>query len=240
MIKVIPAITIQGGKIVKSLQGDIDQIKVYDKNPLDLAMELENNGFKRLHLIDLDGATQRKVVNYKILEMITKYTKLEVDFTGGITTDGDVRTVFEFGAKYITTASVPVHEAEKFKSWLITYGGNKIILAADSKDGMVFTSGWKKQTGIELDKHLDYWHERGVRYVKATEIARDGSMLGPNFDLYKNIRTKFPDLKLLASGGVRSVEDIEKLDELGVYAVILSRSIYEGSIKLEELQKFNA
>ena len=238
MIKIIPRMAIQAGKVVKTVHGDIDDTQIYDENPLDLALQFEEQGFKRLHLIDLDGAKQRKVTNYKVLEMISKYTSLEIDFTGGIATEDDTRTVFEFGAKYITTASVPVHEAEKFKNWLITYGGKKIILAADSKDGIVQTGGWKKHTGIDLYHHLEYWHERGVRYVKATEIKRDGSMLGPNFELYQNIRTKFPDLNVIASGGVRSVEDIEKLDEMGIYAVILGTSLYEGSLKPQDLKKF--
>jgi phosphoribosylformimino-5-aminoimidazole carboxamide ribotide isomerase len=238
MIQIIASLTIAGGKVVKTVKGNIDELKVYDENPLDMAMNFEAQGFKRLHMIDLDGAKVRKVVNYKLLQVLTQYTKLEIDFSGGITTDDAARTAFECGAKYITTASVPVHENDKFKEWLITYGGKKIILAADSREGIVHTGGWKKHTGIDLYNHLDYWHERGVRYVKAAEIARDGQLQGPDFDLYQKIRDKFPDLNIIASGGVRSIEDIEQLDQMGVYGVILGTSLYEGKITAEHLKKY--
>jgi phosphoribosylformimino-5-aminoimidazole carboxamide ribotide isomerase len=155
MIQIIASLTIAGGKVVKTVKGNIDELKVYDENPLDMAMNFEAQGFKRLHMIDLDGAKVRKVVNYKLLQVLTQYTKLEIDFSGGITTDDAARTAFECGAKYITTASVPVHENDKFKEWLITYGGKKIILAADSREGIVHTGGWKKHTGIDLYNHRD-------------------------------------------------------------------------------------
>ncbi len=238
MIKIIASLTIAGGKVVKTVKGNIDELKVYDENPLDMAMNFEAQGFKRLHLIDLDGAKARKVVNYQLLQTLTQYTKLEIDFSGGVMTDDDARTIFECGAKYITTASVPVHENDKFKEWLITFGGKKIIMAADSRDGVVHTGGWKRHTGIDLYNHLDYWHERGVRYVKATEIARDGQLQGPDFQLYQNIRSKFPDLNVIAYGGVRSVDDIEKLEEMGVYAVILGTSLYEGTLTANDLGKY--
>lgn len=238
MIKVIPSMPIKGGKVVKPIKGDIDQVTIYDKNPLDLAHEFEDHGFQRLHLVDLDGAIKRTVVNFRILEMLTKYTKLQIDYSGGVTSDGDIRTLFESGAKWVTVASVAVHQKEKFKSWLISYGGEKIILAADSQDGIVLTGGWKRQTGIDLYEHLDYYHERGVRYVKATEIARDGTLLGPHFELYRNMVTKFPDLKIFACGGIRSAEDIDELEKIGVYGIIFSKAFYEGLVKLEDLTRF--
>jgi len=240
MINIIASLTIAGGKVVKTVKGNIDELKIYDENPLDMAMNFEAQGFKRLHMIDLDGAKARKVVNYRLLQMLSQYTKLDIDFSGGVTTDDDARTVFECGAKYITTASIPVHESEKFKDWLITFGGKKIILAADSREGIVHTGGWKRHTGIDLYDHLEYWHERGVRYVKATEIARDGQLQGPDFDLYNNIHTKLPDLNIIACGGVRSAEDIAKLDAIGVYAVILGTSLYEGTLKATDLEKYLA
>lgn len=229
---------IKGGKVVKTIGGDIDQIKIYDKNPLDLAMEFEDNGITRLHLIDLDGAKKRQVVNYNILETITNYTKLEVDFTGGVTSDNDVRTVFESGAKFITVASVAVHERDKFNSWLISYGNKKIILAADSLNRTVLTKGWKRHTGIDLFEHIEYYHERGIRRVKATEIARDGTLAGPAFDLYREIVERFPDIKVLATGGIRDTKDIEELEKIGVFGVIFSKSFYEGKIQLKDLHKF--
>ena len=238
MIRIIPSMAVSNGKVVKTVGGNIDELKIYDKNPLDLAMEFEDNGLKRLHLIDLEGAKKRKVINYNVLETITKYTKLEVDYSGGVTSDGDVRTVFEFGAKYFTTATVAVHEQDKFLSWLITYGGNKVILAADSLEGVVLTRGWQRNTGIDLIEHLAYYEQRGVRYVKSTEIARDGTLLGPHFELYKKLVARFPDLRFSACGGIRTVDDIEELNNIGLDAVIIGKSFYEGRINLKDLHKF--
>ncbi|NJL12764.1 MAG: 1-(5-phosphoribosyl)-5-[(5-phosphoribosylamino)methylideneamino] imidazole-4-carboxamide isomerase [Microscillaceae bacterium] len=239
MIRVVPAMAIKEGQVVKTIRGNVDEVQVYDKNPLDLAMEFEDNGIKRLHLIDIDGASKRKVVNYPTLEMIAKYTKLEIDFTGGITSDGDVRTAFEFGASFITVASVPMHEPEKFNSWLVTYGNKKIILAADALHGVVRTGGWKKHTGVALEEHISHYYERGIRRVKCTEISRDGTLEGPALEVYQALLVRFPDLKILASGGIRSVGDIEALDSIGVTAVLVSKSFYEGRIQLKDLQKFS-
>jgi phosphoribosylformimino-5-aminoimidazole carboxamide ribotide isomerase len=238
MIKVIPSISIMNGKVVRTTQGDYKQIKAYDKDPIDLAMQFEDVGFQRLHFIDLDGAKKRTVVNYNLLKQITRYTKLKVDFTGGVTTDDGIRTIFECGASYVTIATVAVHEKEKFYSWYITYGGEKIILAADALNGVVLTKGWRKDPHINLIDHIDYYHEKGIRYVKSTEIARDGTLSGPNFDMYQDLRTRFPDLRIFACGGIRSTADIDKLDEMGVYGVIFGKSFYEGIIKLKEFERF--
>lgn len=238
MIRIVPSMAIRDGKVVKTIGGNVDEVKVYDTNPLDLAMKFEDHGIQRLHLIDLDGAKKRKIVNYDLLETLSGYTKLEIDFSGGVTTDVDIRTAFECGASYVTVATVAVHEKEKFTSWIVSYGNNKIILAADAKDGIVYTKGWKSQTGIDLIEHIEYYYERGVRRVKSTEIARDGSLQGPALELYEGLLKRFPDLMILASGGVRSVEDIEALEKIGVRAVLIGKSLYEGKIKLEELKRF--
>jgi phosphoribosylformimino-5-aminoimidazole carboxamide ribotide isomerase len=238
MIKIIPAMPIKRGKVVKTRKGDVDDVIIYDKNPLDLAMEFEDAGLTHLHIIDLDGAKQKKVVNYPILEVIAKYTKLNIDFTGGISSDGDVRTVFEFGAKTMTLASVAINEPEKFKSWLISYGANKIILAADSLNGVIRTGGWKNNSGIDLYEHISYFAERGISYVKSTEIERDGTLLGPKFELYQDLIAKFPEINFLACGGIRNTDDIVKLEEIGVHGVIFSKSFYEGLIHLKDLKKF--
>lgn len=240
MIKIVPSIAILGGKVVRTIKGDIDQVQVYDNNPLDLALEFENNGIKCLHLVDLDGAKARQIVNYNILEMLANYTQLEIDYTGGITRDDDIRTAFECGAKHVTAATVAVHEREKFLSWIITYGGDKVILAADALDDVVLTKGWRKNTGINLLEHIKSYHERGVRFVKTTEIGRNGTLEGPNFETYKKIREEFPEIGVLASGGIRSIEDIEQLDALGVTGVIIGKSYYDGKIKLKDLQKFTS
>ncbi len=238
MIKIIPSISIKEGKVVKTIGGNVDEVKVYDKNPLDLAMEFEANGLKRLHLIDIDGAKKRMLVNYNVLETIAKYTKLAIDFTGGITTDGDVNTAFEYGAQFVTVATVAVHNRDKFSSWLVSYGHKKMILAADARDGIIYTGGWRRHTGIDLFELLAYYYERGVRVVKSTEIARDGTLMGPAFELYRQILEKFPDLQLLATGGIRSVKDIEELEEIGVHGVIIGKSFYEGRIQLSDLKAF--
>jgi len=240
MIKIVPSIAIMGGKVVRTIRSDIDQVQIYDNNPLDLALEFENNGIKHLHLVDLDGAKARQIVNYNILEMLSNYTNLQIDYTGGITRDDDIRTAFECGASHVTAATVAVHEREKFYSWMITYGGEKVVLAADSLDGVVRTKGWKKNTGIDLMELLEFYCERGIRYVKTTEIGRNGTLEGPNFDLYTNIKEKFPELSILASGGIRSVEDIDQLETIGVNGVIIGKSFYDGNIKLKDLQKYTS
>lgn len=238
MIKIVPSIAILGGKVVRTIRGDIDQVQIYETNPLDLALEFENNGIKYLHLVDLDGAKARQIVNYNILEMLANYTQLQIDYTGGITRDDDIRTAFECGASHVTAATVAVHEREKFYSWMITYGGEKVILAADALNGVVRTKGWRKDTGIDLMELLDYYCERGIQYVKTTEIGRNGTLEGPNFELYSQIREKHPELSILASGGIRSVEDIDQLEAIGVGGVIIGKSYYDGKIKLKDLQKY--
>ncbi|TAF67958.1 MAG: 1-(5-phosphoribosyl)-5-[(5-phosphoribosylamino)methylideneamino] imidazole-4-carboxamide isomerase [Cytophagales bacterium] len=238
MIEVIPSIAIAGGKVVKTVKGDIDELIVYDKDPIELAKEFEDNGLKRLHLIDLDGAKQRKIINYHIIEQIARYTELKIDFSGGITRDMDIRMVFESGASYATVATVAVHEKEKFYSWFITYGGERIILAADALNKAVLTKGWQKDTHLNLMEHINHYHHRGIKYVKTTEIARDGTLLGPAFELYKEILEESPELKILACGGIRGIEDIEKLNEIGVFGIIFSKSYYEGKLKLKDLAKF--
>ncbi len=240
MIKIVPSIAIMGGKVVRTIRSDIDQVQIYDNNPLDLALEFENNGIKYLHLVDLDGAKARQIVNYNILEMLSNYTNLQIDYTGGITRDDDIRTAFECGASHVTAATVAVHEREKFYSWMITYGGEKVILAADSLDGVVRTKGWKKNTGIDLLELLEFYCERGIRYVKTTEIGRNGTLEGPHFELYQKIKEKFPELSILASGGVRSIEDIDQLEASGVAGVIIGKSFYDGKIKLKDLQKYTS
>jgi phosphoribosylformimino-5-aminoimidazole carboxamide ribotide isomerase len=238
MIKVIPSMAIREGKVVKTVSGNVDEVKIYDQNPIDLAMEFEDHGMKYLHLIDLDGAKKRKVTNHAILDMIRKYTKLEIDFTGGVTSEGDIRTVFEFGAKTVTVASVAIHEPDKFKSWLITHGGEKVILAADSLNGIVRTGGWQRSTGIDLYEHIEFYLQRGIRYVKATEIGRDGTLAGPNFDLYRDLVNRFPDLKILACGGIRSADDVVELEKIGVYGIIFGKAFYEGLVKLDDFKPF--
>jgi phosphoribosylformimino-5-aminoimidazole carboxamide ribotide isomerase len=236
MIQIIPSISIYQGKCVKVAPGNFEHPIIYKEDPIELAQAFEHHGIKRMHLIDLDGVLQRRVINYPILRMMSAYTSLEIDFTGGMYTDSDVRTAFENGAKYVTAASVAATERNFFTSWIVSYGREKIVLGADTQDGKIMTRGWRKNTGIDLMEHIGYYYERGIKYVKCTDVSRDGTLQGPNIDLYRQILESFPDIFLLASGGVRSLEDIEHLQEIGVHGVIFGKALHEGNIRLEELK----
>lgn len=238
MMQIIPSIAILNGKVVRLIRGNYSSEKEYHKSPLDLAKKYEAHGIEVIHLVDLDGAQRGSPLNYHILEMIAGHTALKVDFTGGIHTDGDIGKAYEYGATYITAASIAATNPNLFASWIISYGRERITLGADSLDGKIAIRGWQKNTSIELFEHLDFFYSRGLKYAKTTDISRDGVLEGPNFDLYGQIIEKFPGICVLASGGVKSLEDIEKLNEIGVFAVIIGRAIYEGSIKLKELEKF--
>lgn len=238
MIQIIPSIVINGGKVIKLQQGDFSKEKVYDQSPIDLAKNFEDHGIEVVHLVDLDGARRGQPVNYHILEAIAGHTNIKVDFTGGIHTDGDISKAYEYGASYITAASIAVTRKELFSSWIISYGREKITLGADAINGKIAIRGWQKSTEIDIFEHIDYFYSRGLKYVKTTDVDKDGVMQGPAFDLYKNIQDKFPDICVLASGGVRNVDDIKRLNDMGVFAVIFGRAYYEGRIKLKELEEF--
>lgn len=238
MIQLIPSIAILDGKVARVKQGDFSSGTVYEESPIDLARRFEDHGMKVVHLVDLDGARRGSPVNYHILEAIAGYTNLKVDFTGGIHTDGDISKAYEYGATYITAASVAANNRDLFASWIITYGREKITLGADALDRKIKIRGWEKDTDIDLIDHIDFFYSRGLKYVKTTDISREGALAGPAFDLYKEIIDKFPGICLLASGGVRSVDDIDKLNDMGVFAVIMGKALYEGKINLKELEKF--
>ncbi len=238
MIQIIPSIVIRDGKVVRLLGGDPSKTKVYDESPIDLAMRFEDMGAEVVHLVDLDGARRGQPVNYHILEAIAGYTSLKVDFTGGIHTDGDISKAYEYGAKYITAASAAVSSKELFASWIISYGREKITLGADAMDGKIRIRGWEKETDIDLMDHIDYFYQRGLKYVKTTDIAKNGGLQGPSYNIYQAILDKFPDIRVLASGGVSKVEEIEKLNDMGVFAVIVGKALYEGQLDMNELKKF--
>ncbi len=238
MIQLIPSISIYNGKCVKVPPGDFEHAVFYGESPIEVAQTFEDHGIKRVHLIDLDGARKGRVVNYDILRMITGYTDLAVDFAGGVQTDSDIRTAFEYGAKTIISASIAVKERRFFTAWLVSYGREHIILAADARKGSILTDGWQRDTGVDIMELIGYYYERGVKYVKCTDVERDGRQQGPAFELYKQILMDFPDISLIASGGVSSVEDIDKLAEMGVYAVMFGKAYYEGNIDLKDLKVF--
>ncbi|MTI19470.1 1-(5-phosphoribosyl)-5-[(5-phosphoribosylamino)methylideneamino] imidazole-4-carboxamide isomerase [Fulvivirga sp. RKSG066] len=211
---------------------------MYNQSPIDLAKSFEDHGIEVVHLVDLDGARRGEPVNYHILEAIAGHTNLKVDFTGGIHTDGDISKAYEYGASYITAASIAVNRKELFASWIISYGREKITLGADALDGKIAIRGWQKNTDLDLFDHIDYFYSRGLKYVKTTDIAKDGLMKGPAFDLYKNIIDRFEDICVLASGGVRNIDDIKRLNDMGVFAVIFGKAFYEGSLQLKDLEDF--
>ncbi len=243
MIQVIPSIAIRKGKVVKMRKGDPSSEKAYDENPLDLARRFEDHGIEVVHLVDLDGAEKGSPKNWHVVEAISGHTDLKIDFTGGISTDGDISKAFEFGADYITAASIAVTDPELFASWIISYGREKMTLGADvvnreSKE--LLFRGWQRKSHLTLFDHLEFFYTKGLKYVKSTDVSRDGVLEGPAFDYYQDIREKFPDLCVLASGGVRGIDDIKRLNDMGVFAVIFGKAYYEGILNLKDLEHFLA
>jgi phosphoribosylformimino-5-aminoimidazole carboxamide ribotide isomerase len=241
MIQVIPSIAIRKGKVVKMRKGDFSSEKAYDENPLDLAKRFRDYGIDVVHLVDLDGAEKGSPVNWHVLEAIAGHTDLKIDFTGGISTDGDIAKAYEYGAAYITAASVAVTNPELFASWIVSYGREKMTLGADvlNRDSKeLLFRGWQSKAQLTFFDHLEYFYSRGLKYVKSTEVSRDGTLEGPGFEFYQDIRNRFPELCILASGGVRGVDDIKRLNDMGIFAVIFGKAYYEGIIDLKDLEQF--
>lgn len=238
MIELIPAIDIIDGKCVRLSQGDYDKVKEYSASPADVAKEMEDHGITRLHVVDLDGAKSKHVVNWRTLEQIANTTNLVIDFGGGVKTDDDLRIVFECGAQMVTGGSIAVKEPDTFQRWLLKYGSEKIILGADVKEGKVAVSGWLEDSDNELMAFLKHYTQQGVQKVICTEISRDGMLQGPAIPLYKDILVQLPNLYLIASGGVSSMADIEALAEANVPGVIFGKALYEGRISWEDIEKF--
>ncbi len=235
MIELIPAIDIIDGKCVRLSKGEYDSKKVYNENPLEVAKEFEANGLKRLHVVDLDGAASKHIVNYRTLEQLAGHTSLTIDFGGGIKTDDDLHIAFDSGAQMVTLGSIAIKNPELFERWLKTYGNERIILGADAKNGKIAVSGWKEESETELMDFLARYITKGVSKVLCTDISRDGMMEGPATDLYREIMQAHPDIHLIASGGVSNIDDIYRLDEAGIPAVVFGKAIYEGQIRLKEL-----
>ena len=233
-IELIPAIDIIGGQCVRLTKGDYDQKTVYGE-PLDMALEFERIGFKRLHVVDLDGAKSKHIVNDAVLKAITTETQLVVDFGGGIKTDEDIEKAFASGAAMVTIGSIAVTQPELFMGWLEKYGAERIILGADVRHGKISINGWKEDSSEDLLPFLRKYVDAGVKNVLCTEISKDGTLAGPAIELYQRIMEAYPDLHLIASGGVSSKEDIEALDAAGIPAVVFGKAIYEGRIDLREI-----
>ena len=240
MIQIIPAIDLIEGKCVRLTQGDYGQKKIYNEHPLEVAQQFEDAGLTRLHLVDLDGAKAKKIVNWKVLETLSARTRLHIDFGGGVQSDDDLRIAFECGAKQVTGGSVAVKNRDLFESWLTQYGGDKIILGADARNEKVAVSGWEEGTSLWVYDFVEEYVEKGVRYTISTDVAKDGLLQGPSYDLYRNLQDKCPELNIIASGGVSDIKDVEKLAEMNLYGVIIGKAIYENRISLDELKRFLA
>ena len=235
MIELIPAIDIIEGQCVRLTKGDYDRKTVYRDSPAEVAKEFEQLGFKRLHVVDLDGAKSKHIVNVDVLRRITTETSLTVDFGGGIKTDEDIEKAFEAGASMVTVGSIAVTQPELFMGWLGKYGADRMILGADVRNGKISINGWKEDSTEDLLPFLRKYIDAGVRNVLCTEISKDGTLAGPAIDLYKQVMEVYPTLHLIASGGVSSIDDINTLDRAGIPAVVFGKAIYEGKINLKEL-----
>ncbi|MBR5470255.1 MAG: 1-(5-phosphoribosyl)-5-[Paludibacteraceae bacterium] len=238
MIEIIPAIDIISGKCVRLTKGDYTSTKVYNENPLEIAKAFEAHGIKRLHLVDLDGAKAQHIVNYHILEQIATKTSLTIDFGGGLKTEEDLKIAFSSGAKMITGGSIAIKNPELFKSWITTYGNEKIILGADVKNEKIAVSGWYETSNCNLITFLNEYTQVGISKVICTDIEKDGMLQGTATDLYKKILNNFPNLHLIASGGVSQWNDIDALENINVPSVIVGKAIYEGNITLSEIEKY--
>lgn len=234
-IELIPAIDIIDGKCVRLTKGDYDQKKVYNENPVEVAQHFESLGFKRLHVVDLDGAKSKHIVNDGVLRAITAATSLVVDFGGGIKTEEDIEKAFDAGAAMVTVGSIAVTNPQFFLNWIEQYGAEKLILGADVRNGKISINGWKEDSSEDLLPFLKQYTDKGVRNVLCTEISKDGTLQGPAIDLYQQIMKAYPDMHLIASGGVSCNDDIRALETADIPAVVFGKAFYEGKIKVEEL-----
>jgi len=236
---IIPAIDIIDGKCVRLTQGDYGQKKIYNERPLEVAMQFEDAGLKRLHLVDLDGAKAGQIKNWKVLELLTSKTALTIDFGGGIKKKKDLDIVFESGAKLATIGSIAVKDEETFSGWIEEYGAERFFLGADVKDEKIAVGGWLETTDIWIYDFMEKYIQKGLKSIFCTDVSKDGLLEGPSVDLYERILERFPDIYFVASGGVSSLEDLEELRELGCRGAIVGKAIYEGRISLMDLKYFN-
>jgi phosphoribosylformimino-5-aminoimidazole carboxamide ribotide isomerase len=254
-MRLIPAIDIIEGKCVRLSKGDYGTKKIYNENPLEVAKEFEAHGIQYLHVVDLDGAKSKHIVNHKVLETIASQTNLKIDFGGGLKSDEDLHIAFESGASQITGGSIAVKDKETFLGWLETYGSDKIILGADAQNEKVAVSGWQEESNQELVPFIQSYQKRGIQYVICTDISKDGMLEGPSFDLYKKILSKTMrhktlvtgsgvedvetiGLNLIASGGISTFDELPKLAEIGCEGTIIGKAIYEHRISLKQLEQY--
>ncbi len=237
-MRIIPAIDIIDGQCVRLSKGDYNTKKVYNENPLEIAKQFEAHGIQHLHLVDLDGAKASHIVNHKVLETIATQTNLKIDFGGGLKSDDDLRIAFESGANQITGGSIAVKNADVFCSWLTKFGAEKIILGADANNEKIAVSGWLEESDQELIPFVQGYKKEGVNYVICTDISKDGMLQGPSFDLYQKMLNEIPNIKLIASGGISTFDELPKLAKIGCEGTIIGKAIYENRISLKQLEEY--
>ena len=237
-MRIIPAIDIIDGKCVRLSKGDYNTKIIYNENPLEVAKEFEAHGIEYLHLVDLDGAKSSRIVNHKILEQIATQTSLKIDFGGGLKSDADLKIAFESGANQITGGSIAVKNRDVFEQWITKFGADKIILGADANNEKVAVSGWLEESNENLVPFIQNYQSKGIEYVICTDIAKDGMLEGPSFDLYAKILKEANGLKLIASGGISTFDELPKLAEIGCEGTIIGKAIYEGRISLKQLEQY--
>ena len=241
-MRIIPAIDIIDGKCVRLTKGDYNTKKIYNESPIEVAKEFEAAGIEFLHVVDLDGAKASQIINHKVLEQIASNTNLKIDFGGGLKSDKDLEIAFNSGANQITGGSIAVKNTEIFEGWIQKYGSEKIILGADfypdNVGGKIATNGWQEESSLELIPFIDSYQQKGIHYIICTDISKDGMLQGPSFDIYQQILSEVNNLKLIASGGISTFDELPKLVEIGCEGVIIGKAIYENKISLKQLEKF--
>ena len=238
-MEIIPAIDIIDGKCVRLTKGDYNAVKTYSDNPLEMALRFQDAGIRRLHLVDLDGAASKHIVNYPTLEAIASHSSLKIDFGGGIKSRSDLKTAFDCGAAMVTVGSIAVSHPDLMTEWIEEFSGERIILGADIRNGKISTNGWKEDSKLEIKDFIHNYVLKGITQVLCTDINRDGMLEGPSMELYRTLLSDFPQIKLIASGGVSSIEDLIELSESGLPAAIVGKAYYEGRITLDQLSQFS-
>ena len=241
-MRIIPAIDIIDGKCVRLTKGDYNTKKIYNESPLEVAKEFEAAGIEYLHVVDLDGAKASQIMNYTVLEQIASKTNLKIDFGGGLKSDKDLEIAFNSGADQITGGSIAVKNNEIFESWIAKFGSQKIILGADfypdNSGGKIATNGWQEESSLALIPFIKEYQQKGIQYVICTDISKDGMLQGPSFGIYKQILSAVKDIKLIASGGISTFDELPKLAEIGCEGVIIGKAIYENKISLKQLEQY--
>ncbi len=240
MIEIIPAIDIIDGEVVRLVQGDFKNQTIYNKDPLKVAKKYEQHGIKRLHIVDLDGARQRHIVNWQALRYISEQTDLKIDFGGGIRSSKDLEMALSNGADQVVLGSIAVKKKVVVRSWVERFGSERLILGADVRDNKIAINGWSEITDINIFDFIESYLNMGIDTCICTDIEKDGMLQGPSFDLYSEIKNQFPDLKLIASGGISGIEDISKLEDNKVDGVIIGKALYDGKINIEDLSALHA